>query len=502
MKSLILILAVLFIPFTLKAGTDFNANCRNAYSDIICLKFKDAGDKIRSEKKLNPTNSIPFLLDNYMEFIQVMTSEEDPLYRSFRKNRDVRLQSLAKGDKLSPWKLYSMAEIYFQAGMVKIKFGDYISAGVELNRAYELLKENNKEFPGFIPVKLRLGLIHALLGAVPDQYSWMMDMLRLEGSIPAGLLELTQAYTNCLNDDKYSFLIPEAAFLLSYVTVNLSGNRDAMLNLISRFDQPPLLDYRRSSPMVCLAYVNILMKAGFNDKAIQAISTCERNGNRIALNYLDYLLGIASLNRLDHNAHLPFLKFLAEFRGQNYIKSAYEHLAWYYLINNDHEKYRVYMERILLRGNDIVDNDKQAMINRKKNTPPDLFLLKARLLFDGGYYDKALAQLSAFRESKEFVQPHLKLEYTYRKARVYDNWGRKNEAIDWYRETIRLGKNDPSFFAANAALHLGLIYENSGKPALAEQAFKDCLDMDFQEYHMSITMKAKAGLNRINNDSK
>ena len=118
---------------------------------------------------------------------------------------------------------------------------------------------------------------------------------------------------------------------------------------------------------------------------------------------------------------------------------------------------------------------------------------------NGGYYEKSEAELTRFAASKGISQPKLNLEYTYRTARVFDEWGKTSNAVHWYEETIKLGVNDPSYFAANAALHLGLIYENLNQFSLAARYYQQCLDMDFEEYNFSITQKAKSGLNRIKN---
>ena len=53
------------------------------------------------------------------------------------------------------------------------------------------------------------------------------------------------------------------------------------------------------------------------------------------------------------------------------------------------------------------------------------------------------------------------------------------------------------YFAANAALHLGIIYENEDNLKEAEKYFRLCRSLDFDEYETGIKQKAKAGLNRL-----
>lgn len=496
MRNLLITLLFL-LPLFSRATTDFNSNCKKAYADIICLKFDNARKLIAIEKSENPSNTIPFLLENYITFLTVMISEEETDHKKLQDQKNSNLQHLAKGDRKSPWFLYSQAEIYLQSGMARIKFQEYLSGGLDINRAYRLLSDNQEKFPGFIPGKIRMGLLHSLVGTVPDQYKWAARALDFDGSIPQGINELKFAYNQCLLNQSYSAHIPEALFLLSFVSINLSGDRNAAIELISEFNKPTMEPWLNKSPLMVYCLANIYQKSGRNDASIKLLNSFHTSNGQFHFYYLDYVLGVAKLNRLDADAHLPFLKYLAAFKGKNYIRSAYQNLAWYYLIQGNLEKYNLYMERIFLRGNEQVDNDIQALQNANKKNVPDINLLKARLLFDGGYYEQSLVMLNHFSESPSMKNQQLKLEYTYRKARLLDEWGKLPEARIWYNNTISLGSTNPSYFAANAALHLGLIHEQAGQLDEARKCYEKCLDLDFEEYHFSITQKAKSGLNRI-----
>jgi tetratricopeptide (TPR) repeat protein len=89
------------------------------------------------------------------------------------------------------------------------------------------------------------------------------------------------------------------------------------------------------------------------------------------------------------------------------------------------------------------------------------------------------------------------VEYTYRLGRIYHNWGKTDEAIVYYKKTIKSGENLPYFFAANSALQLGLIYEKRKDYVNARIFYSKIQKMDFDEYQFSIENKALAGLNRI-----
>jgi len=120
-------------------------------------------------------------------------------------------------------------------------------------------------------------------------------------------------------------------------------------------------------------------------------------------------------------------------------------------------------------------------------------LLRARLLCDGEYYEKAKHELEGYKPENEKNE----LEYTYRMGRIYHNWNKTEKAIPFYLQTITNGEGLPYYFAANSALQLGLIYEKQNKFMLAKFYFSKVLEMEFEEYQFSISNKAQAGLNRI-----
>jgi hypothetical protein len=399
MKNIVLLLIFIFVSNTIQASFTFNDNCKQAYTEVMCLQFKQAGTRMQSEKKLNPGNQVPYIIENYIDFLKVLIGEEEKDFILLKSNKERRLQRLARDGKNSPWYLYSQAMIYLQSGFARIKFSEYVNASLDINRAYRLLNENQRKHPDFIMNKAALGILHSLIGTVPAKYRWATRSLNFEGTIPEGNSELKEAYRQVAADPQLRFLLPETAFLLTFATLNLSADIPAALNLAEKFNSPQLAPLLKESPLLIYAFATIYSRAGENDKVIQLLTACPRTVDRYPFHYLNYMLGVAKLNRLDADACYPLLSFLGSFKGKNYIRSAYMHLAWYYQIQNEPQQYDIYIERIKLRGNDLVDNDREALNFAAKNVKPVLPLLKARLLFDGGYYARAIHELAGFKAS-------------------------------------------------------------------------------------------------------
>jgi len=493
MKYLLILTYLFSFSETSFASFVYNNECKTAYSEIINLQFSKAGQRLKAEHTNNPSNQIPYLLENYIDFLTVIIGEEENDFKRLKVNLEPRLQQIASDDKKSAWFLYSQAVIYLQSGFARVKFGEYLSAGLDINRAYRLLEENQRKFPSFSPNKAGLGMLHAVIGTIPAKYRWVARTFSFDGSIALGSTELQESYVQIAADPQLDFMLPEVAFILSFVMLNISADMPAALQLAAKFCNPPFETVVKESPLLSYALANIYAKTGSNEKAINLLSSYPHTPDRYPFHYLNYMLGVAKLNRLDKDANLPLLGFVADFKGKNYIKSAYLHLAWFYMINHQPVQYETYMQRIALRGSNQVDNDREALKVAEKGVKPDLSLLKARLLFDGGYYDLALAELSGFTASDKKSE----LEHTYRLGRIYDKSGKTAQAIRYYEKTIQVGGQLPYYYAANSALQLGLIYEHSKNTTLAKSCYEKVLDMDFDEYRLSITNKAEAGLRRL-----
>lgn len=137
------------------------------------------------------------------------------------------------------------------------------------------------------------------------------------------------------------------------------------------------------------------------------------------------------MHGLDQTASLNFQTYLNNYRGVNYIKDTFLNLAWLELLKGNIRGYKSLTEQVRLKGYSYHDKDKQAL--KEANDPvPDQNLLRARLLFDGTYYDKALAQI-ADRKMEDFKILRDKIEYCYRLGRIYNEVSRDDFALKFYQ---------------------------------------------------------------------
>ncbi|MEI8201530.1 MAG: hypothetical protein WCH34_00845 [Bacteroidota bacterium] len=493
-KRIILFL-LLFSPFWGQANFDVDHNCKEAYHKIICLQFAEAQALISTEKKLHPANNFSIYLENLIDFLKIFISEDKTQFDALIENKSQRINQFEDDVSNSPWKRYVIADTYLQWAVVRLKFREYITAAYEVNKAYKLLHENSELYPMFFPNLKGLGVLHAVIGGIPDEYKWVLKLISLQGSITQGLNELTQLLKATKNSEDYNFIYPECLFYLSYVSLHLQGSKKEALQLLPYYNDGG--DLIGNSPILAVSKASIYLQNGQSPEAEKTLLGVENSSS--IFNFIDYQLGLAKLNQLENDSYKYFFRFLMHFKGENLVKSAYQKIAWYYLINNNSAKYKEYMQLLLLRGVSYAEADKQAQREAQSEQPPHVELLKSRLLFDGGNYAQALITLQALNPAKDLTNVHDLIEYTYRTARVYHEIGKTSLAIMYYERTLKDGGDKPYYFATNAALQLGMIYEGKNDKAKAKEYFQACLNLSPEEYKSSLHQKAKAGLLRLKN---
>ncbi len=132
------------ISFSARANFDFNSNCLNAYNNILNLRLSAARALIAAEKKANPQNSIPILLDNYIDYFEIFTSESKKDFDRLKGNKSSRLARLEREDKKSPYYLYSLAMINLQWAMARSNFQEYMTT--ELTACFMIMIKNFQRF--------------------------------------------------------------------------------------------------------------------------------------------------------------------------------------------------------------------------------------------------------------------------------------------------------------------------------------------------------------------
>ncbi len=496
MKSWIAILLLLpALPVFPAKHFAFTPNAREAYQEVISLRFTHARALLAQIKSDDPDNLIAYHIENYIDFFTLYLNESEEDYRRLKKNRDLRLERVEQGDPNSPYFLYVQADIRLQWSLARLKFGDFLGAFTDVSKAYKLLLENQEKFPDFLPNYKDLGILHAMVGTIPDSYRWGIKLLGgLEGTIDQGRQEIEMVIRQSSPAD-FIFHEETIAFY-AFLLLHLDNRAEDAWKVISKASLNP-----QSNLLHCFVLANIAMRTNRNDEAIRILQQRPHAPGYFEFPYLDFMLGQAKLRRLDRDANVYLKSYVERFHGHNFVKEAYQKLAWYELINGNPGGYRQYMSACLNKGAEEVGSDKNAQREALRTYLPDADLIRARLLFDGAYFQKAANALKN-KTIYNYPHPEEQLEFLYRKGRILHGLENFPEALHYYQLTMKRGKNLPDYYACNSAIQSGLIYEKLDIPERALYFYQLALTMNPEEYQTSLHQKAKTGIERLREEAQ
>jgi len=467
-----------------------NARCTAAYDAMLLCQFVKADSLLNVEKSQNPNNLIPYFIANYKDYIIIAFNENRKDFDAWKSHEEERQDKLETGDKSSPYFLFTQAEVALQWAIINLKFENYTAAFWNVRSAYNDLTDNKKKFPNFVANDKSLGVLHALVGATPDSYKWAAKLMGFDGTISQGVKEVKNVVDYGNAHPEFAFT-DEAKYMYLFLQVLLLND----VNSAFKSTESTTFPTHVGNPISCFMKGYIAMKHFDNDKAIEYYKYNHDN-NKTILHYNTYMLGMTMLNKLDLNAETYLAKFCDNFRGSNYVKDAFLRRGWIRLLQNNRDGYFDMLSNIPKRGIKLTDSDKAAEQAAKTKEVPNLILLKARLLMDGGYYQLALNQLAG-KSASDFSTTEEKIEFPYRAGRIYQLMGNNDKAIAFFKETIARGSKLPIYYAASAALEAGNIYEQQKNYAEAKMYFQQCLDMPNSDFKNSLDFKAKAGLQRV-----
>lgn len=467
---------------------DFNKDCRRAYEEIISLKLNSGKLILETEKKAHPKNLIPYFLENYIDFFTLYFNEDAAEYQRRISSLDKRVSLMKKGDPASPFYLFTRSVIYFQWAAVDIKFGERWEAAWAFRKSFLTGNENLLKFPNFQPSRMLQGSMQVAASTIPPGYQWLSSLLGIHGAIDSGMHNLE---TMLNSTDPYALIFhDEAAFYFLYLKFYILNQREQVFNYIKHQNW----DTRNNH---LLAYLVANLSLNNQDASVteEIISRLNRDPGYLDMATWDMQMGYAKADRLDRESVIYLERFVGQFKGKFYLKDALQKISWIYYLQKEPEKAEAARARILILGNTETDADKQALKEAESGRWPNEILLRARLLDDGGYYNKALQVLSGIQASS-FTDPSDQLEYNYRIGRIYDALNRKTEALAAYHVALSLGENRHEYYGARAALQIGYIYEARGDKINARIYFKKVLGMKSHDYKNALDQKAKAGIER------
>lgn len=469
----------------------FNQNLLVAQGQNYELRLRRAHTILQEELVLDPNNSAVHYLLHFNAFVKAFVTEEQSDYAAYRQVQDAALLHYDKLSDTIAFKKLAQSDAYFFSATLKAKFEEFYGAARDVNRANSLINENHELFPDFLPNNKTRGIIKVYLSTVPDNYAWVVRMLGISGNMKEGLgllenLAHTTQDTGCMR-----FFAKEAAYLYSFSLMHVAKQPakawSETLRCTNDYTTNLMSTYFRST---------MATKLNKNETAIGILERRPTGEEYEQFYFLDYLLGVAKLNKLDVTSILDLHQFYTHYKGRNYIKSCLQKMSWYYVVTGNRGKAEEYKVLINKRGYALNEEDKQAVMYADKVLPHSE-LLKTRLLYDGGYTKEASAVIAKV-SPKQLASRQLKAEYCYRKGRILEKEGKMDAALKLYEACTLYGIDSNEYYAAYASIYLGDYYLKQGYKTEAKKFYERALTFKSnREYVSSAEQRAKAGLQKV-----
>jgi hypothetical protein len=448
---------------------------------ILSLQFEAADNLIKGFAGDPEMGDDMVYLQNYLEFLDALIAGDRPGYEVYLSRAQSRLDSIQSEYGHLSERLPMISAIHLQTSFLNAIHGENFQAARNFYVAKRYYLQTESARPGD-PFSDKLeGLINIIAGSAPAEYHWLMKIFGIKGDIQLGLDQLMEYHNGTSGVDR----IESCLILLYACQVTGKGTEDQHVDCVE--DTVTLHLY---------FHAYNALKSGRSRKVIELLNNWHQDPEETALSYLDLLLGEALLNSTDPEAKDHLIRFLDRTQGDHYVKTAWHKLSWHHFLEGDSAAYYMARDNVIQEGKGILDADKQAFREASDDGLPNAFLLRSRLYFDGGYYRRSYETLQQVHQG-DLANRKDSLEYTYRLARIADRLGEIDEAIAGYHEVVEAETGSTWYFSSNAALLLGMIYEDRGDTAMALGFYQTCLKLNRSAYRNSIGNKAKLGIKRL-----
>ncbi len=482
MRLLIISILILFIS-TQKVSAQYEVteNCSKAWEALLDLRIVTAKELVRNEIHINPDNYYVYYLDQNIDAFELMINATPEGYEVFKENYYDRREIMDDRDVESPYYLACESEMQLQMGIFNIVYGDRLAGLRRAYSAYKKVYKNLDKNPDFQMGNKLDGMFNVAISNLPPFVSWAANTFGVSGDDQIGY-EILVDYFDYFGNT--SGLNTEAAL---YTILAHKLNKDPYgAYIFTKSIDSSYADYH----LLKYFYANVAYRSGFNEEALKILSTFNPEDLEMEFNPYNYLYGKIMLRKLDPSAISYFEEYLRKNNKKDNLKEIHYKLALAFLIAGNKDGFAQNRKLAQELGDDITERDREAVYDYNLEYMPDVELIKLRLLIDGGYLDRASKIIDNYIINNETPNYYL-LDFYLLKGRYEYNMGNYREAITAMEKVIDMGEYEDYYFASEAALYLGLIYEKTDpeKALFFFNKSRALYNSDFYEYIDEISKK-------------
>lgn len=340
-----------------------------------------------------------------MLLIEGMIGEDDEARNQYYQRADHTLSQL-RSTQLERWEQELIrAEIYTYRSILLVQENRKLLAARDMFLAYRSYRLAFESDSNNLRSLIGWGAMQIVLGSVPSSYKSYAEFIGLKGDVSYGKQLLKRAIAKVDNGGQsYSvYLRAQTEVVRNYLAV---VDQDVSL-FISR-DPEQLSKY----PLYTFLEVEKLLYEKQIPQALEILKTRSRNEEQLEFHYLNYLEGRFKVLLRESNSEETLLRYVDEFEGEDYKKSALLYAYYNAVLNGDLIKQNQYRELVLEVGATQVGEDVYACEEMKFNI--DRLIVKARILNELGDFEELEGVLNTADITK--LDERLEKEWYYLKG--------------------------------------------------------------------------------------
>lgn len=419
-------------------------------------------------------------LREYNNLMHYVANNNEANYKTFLASNSKAISAIDKCDL--PERFAIKSNLLLHKGLVEVSKGDALTGAMAIFKSYRAFKEGEKKSPTYIgQLKLR-GVYNIVFSQIPDDMKSLTGFFGIEhGNLKQGLQQITE-YISLVDNVRG---LQQESLLLSFAHFFFSEQNTVNEQLAQKMRQS-------KSPVVIYTYI---LNLGKKNKGAEADQIFESLPHATFKSFplLAHQQCKFALRRLDVTSALEAAKtFDNYYRGISCRADMMLLKSWAYkILNNDELGQKAANECI--KTPHISNTDEVAINEAKLYKTIDINLLKARLLFEYGLYDKALAAISDCH-----VQNNNKIEYHYRLARILHNKKNSAKAIEEYNKAILFATSDKRYFGPYAAIYAAQLLLEEHNTNKAKEYISKAKTLNNGEYSKDINRRIEAIETKIN----
>jgi tetratricopeptide (TPR) repeat protein len=444
---------------------------------LHCYQFPQSIESSHANSPKSPSIEYDYL-QLYSLFITYQAYEQNFVNHAFNDGL-TRFENSYKTDERFPLMVSTLLIQQSLLHWSNDDFADGIHSFYKAHRYFEKA-DSSKYKTDYAKLK---SLFDIFLSQIPEQYQFWASLLGWHGDAANGFRILKENMTceQAGTGSQHELLILYSYCLLKFGNTSQTEVKD----LIRLSENHP-------SPILSFILGSLCIKKQMGDTGIEHLASIPGEFYT-QFPLLHYLKGRLLLNRMDDACMTHFSTFQDTFTGESFQTDGLLRQAWWLHIQHLTSKRDSVLSKIMQQKRLPTSNDKQAQkeMTSLKNEPVDL--LKARLLFDGGYWNQALIQLSGMDTTT--IERYYMPEYYYRMGRINQALELPNAALEDYNEVIALCQDDKRYIGPYAAIEAAKIYLFQKDTTKAKQYLDLAVQLNTGDYKQDISRTISSMLN-------